>query len=108
VSCEGGPCPGAGLSIAAAGARGCEVLLTESGGAAVEGVAFDRSLKGTFIREAPRVAVSFVSVGDQPIAAGAVRVTLGAGAFSGITVQSVSCVDDKANAIAVATATLNP
>lgn len=79
-----------GLSVSNANARGCEVLLTEKGGK-VQRVTFEGSVKGTFLREAPRVAVTFVSKEDSPIAAGVVKIE--GGPLSGVEVTKVSCVD---------------
>jgi hypothetical protein len=76
--------------VSNANARGCEVLLTEKGGK-VQRVTFEGSVKGTFLREAPRVAVTFVSKEDSPIAAGVVKIE--GGPLSGVEVTKVSCVD---------------
>lgn len=79
-----------GLSVSDANARGCEVLLTEKS-SKVQRVTFEGSVKGTFLREAPRVAVTFVSKDDSPIATGVVKIE--GGPLSGIEVTKVSCVD---------------
>ncbi|MSP71469.1 MAG: hypothetical protein EXR76_04645 [Myxococcales bacterium] len=62
-----------GLTVSDPNARGCEVLFTE-GRATIEAVTFDATVVGTFIREAPRVALSFVSAADAAIAVGSIRV----------------------------------
>lgn len=95
---------GAGVTVSDPNARGCEVLLLE-GGARVDSVTFDDTVKGTFIREAPRVAVSFVAAGDAPIAAGAVQVSLSGGAGD-VEVKTVHCVDAQAKPLADVSVTL--
>lgn len=82
----------AGLQIDAA-ARGCELLLTESGTSTVVSANFKNGVKGTFIRHAPQVAVTFVAAGDSAIGAN-VELGLG-GPASGLTVTKSNCVDVK-------------
>lgn len=82
----------AGLQVDAA-ARGCELLLTESGATTVLTANFKNGVKGTFIRQAPKVALTFVSGGDTAIGSN-VELGLG-GPTSGITVTRSSCVDVK-------------
>ncbi|MCB9731808.1 MAG: hypothetical protein H6745_04140 [Deltaproteobacteria bacterium] len=72
-----------------AGARGCEILLSEGAGAAVSEVRFADSVRGTFIREAPRVAIAVTATSDADFAEGAVAI-VGTGAP---TVTSSTCVD---------------
>ena len=93
-----------GVVVSSTNARGCDVLLEEKG-VRVEKVAFDGSVKGTFIRQAPRVALSFVSASDAPIGAGAIKLTL-SGPSSQVAVAKVTCVDTKAAPIAGATVKL--
>ncbi|MFO0750357.1 MAG: hypothetical protein U1F43_32510 [Myxococcota bacterium] len=83
-----------------AGARGCEVLLAEAGGAVSE-VHFAASVHGTFIREAPRVAIAVVSAADADFAAGAVEVV--SSATPPATVVSARCVDAAGAVISGAT-----
>ena len=103
LACTAGKCaaaPSAGLSVSNPAARGCEVLLVEHG-ATVQTITFDDTVKGTFVREAPRVAVSFVSAKDTAIAQGSVKVVLaGGGTAAGVTVQQVNCVDVAAAPLA--------
>jgi hypothetical protein len=82
----------AGLQVDAA-ARGCELLLTESGTSTVVSANFKNGVKGTFIRQPPRVAVTFVSGGDTAIGNN-VELGLG-GPATGVTVTKSSCVDVK-------------
>lgn len=83
----------AGVQVSEAGVRGCEVLLTESAGSSVLSAAFKNGAKGTFIRQPPKVALTFVSGGDSAIGN---NVELGlAGPASGISVSKTSCVDVK-------------
>ncbi len=83
-----------GVHVSDAAARGCEVVLGEQAGTTVTGVVFKNGLKGAFVREAPRVAVTFVAGGDQAIAAGSVEVRL-SGSAPSVTLASGSCVDSK-------------
>ena len=79
----------AGLQVDAA-ARGCELLLTEAGSTVVS-ANFKNGVKGTFIRQPPKVAVTFVSAGDSAIGN---NVELGlSGPSSGLTVSRSACVD---------------
>ncbi len=54
-------------------ARSCEVVLVENG-TEVVGVDFGAGVRGTFIREAPRTAVTFLRDADAAFGAGAVTV----------------------------------
>lgn len=85
-----------------AGARGCEVLLSES--SRVSEVRFAAGVRGTFIREAPRVAIAVVQELDADFAPGAVEV-LGAGSPLA-TVVSARCVDAAGAVIPNASVTL--
>jgi hypothetical protein len=76
-------------------ARGCEVLLTEQSGTAVLEGKFDQGVVGTSLREAPRVALTFVAPGDAAIPGGGVRLALSSGTAAGVTVTKASCVDVK-------------
>lgn len=100
----GGTVAVAGLTVSDPNARGCELLLTE-GTAEVESVTFDSTVKGTFIREAPRVAISFVAAADAPIAGGAVKVAA-AGDSAQLQVKTVHCFDGKAAPLADVSVTL--
>lgn len=84
-----------------AGARGCEVLLEEAG--KVSDVRFT-GVRGTFVREAPRVAVAVTQETDADFAAGSVEV-LGSGSPV-VTVVSARCVDTTGAVIPNATVTL--
>ena len=83
----------AGLQIPNAAARGCELVLTESAGTEVLAVTFKNGAKGSWIRQAPKVAVTVVSGGDTALA-GTVDLGL-SGPSAGLTVTKGSCVDVK-------------
>lgn len=87
----------AGLQVDAA-ARGCELLLTESSTSTVVSANFKNGVKGTFIRQPPKVAVTFVSGGDTAIGSN-VELGLG-GPATGLTVTKSSCVDVKGARVA--------
>ncbi len=95
----------AGVQVSDANARGCEVLLTESAGNTVTEVTFSNGVQGAFVREAPRVAFSFVAPTDGRIPAAGVGVSI-AGAPTGIAVSKVSCVDSAGQKLANATITI--
>jgi len=95
---------GVGVAFSDPAARGCELLLIEGAGR-VESVTFADTVRGTFLREAPRVAVSVVSTGDSPIAQGAVQVAL-SGDPAGVEVKTVRCVNAQASALDGVTASL--
>lgn len=95
----------AGVQVSDANARGCEVLLTESAGNTVTEVTFSNGVEGAFVREAPRVAFSFVAPTDARLPSAGVGVSI-AGAPSGITVSKVSCVDSAGQKLANATITI--
>lgn len=83
-----------GVDVVDPAARGCELVLTEAEGTTVTGVVFKNGLKGAFVREPPKVAVTFVAGGDQAIAAGSVEVQL-SGSAPSVALASGSCVDLK-------------
>ena len=95
----------AGVQVSDVNARGCEVLLTESTGNTVTDVTFSNGVQGAFVREAPRVAFSFVAPTDGRLPSGGVGVSI-AGAPTGITVSKVTCVDSAGQKLANATITL--
>jgi len=74
-------------------ARGCEVLLTEQPGTTFDSVKFGPGVVGTSLREAPRVALTFVAAKDAAIGADQVQLALTAGTATGLTLTSASCVD---------------
>lgn len=84
-----------GLVVSDAAARGCEVLLTESAGTVVTAGQFSGGVVGTSLREAPRVALTFVAPGDAPFPARGVQLSLAQGTTAGVSVTKVSCVDSK-------------
>lgn len=94
LTCEAGVCQAwatTTLTVGDKAARACDVLLEEKGGATIKQVRFDDSVKGTFVREAPRTAVSFVATSDAPIGGGVVIVEMLGGDGSGVTVVKSEC-----------------
>ena len=78
-------------------ARACEVLLRDGEQAQAVGVRFGAGVKGSFVRRAPRLALSFVAAGDEAIAASDVVPTaVGAGAPELVT---ATCLDAKGKAL---------
>jgi hypothetical protein len=84
-------------------ARGCEVLLTEAAGTTFASATFTQGTVGTALRQAPRVALTFVAPKDAAIAAGSVQLALAGGSASGLAVTSASCVDAAGNRLPGAT-----
>ncbi len=102
LTCTANKCAGgvtAGFVVSDPKARGCELVLTESGTTSVSKVTFKSGLKGTFVKEAPRTAVTFVSETDATIPTGGVEVAL-SGDAQGVTVSAVSCVDSAGQKLA--------
>jgi hypothetical protein len=87
--CAGGST--SGVTVTDANARGCELLLNEPAGTAVVGVTFNNGLKGTWVRESPKVAVTFVAGADKAIGDGSVVLALTGG--TSVSVTKASCVD---------------
>lgn len=83
----------AGVQFPDAAARGCELLVTETPGSEVVAVTFKNGAKGTWLRQAPKVAITVVSGGDSALA-GAVELGL-TGPASGLSIARSSCVDVK-------------
>lgn len=75
-------------------ARACDVLVREKT-TQIERVSFSLEVRGTFLREAPLIALSFVAPQDSSIPAGALSLTLN-GDVSGLQVEKVHCVNSKA------------
>lgn len=94
------------LVVSDPAARGCEVLLTEGAGATVALAKFDSTAVGTFLREAPRVAVTFVAANDAAFSASGAQLGLTAGQASGLTVTKATCVDAKGAVLPNATVSL--
>jgi hypothetical protein len=100
-----GPPATSGFVVSDATARSCDVLLIEES-ATVKSMTLTSAVKGTHLREAPRVAVSFISTSDAPIPAGAVGLVLASGAASGLTIKKVTCADAAGTPIAGVTVRL--
>jgi hypothetical protein len=74
--CEEGTCvaaKGAALRVDAA-ARGCEVLLEDTDAVKIASAQFSGVARGSYLRRAPRTAVSFIATSDAPIGSGDARV----------------------------------
>ena len=81
-----------GVRIVDSAARGCELLLTEAAGTTVANVTFSNGLKGTWVREAPKVAVTFVAGDNAAITDGSVQLGL-TGTNAAVSLAAGSCVD---------------
>ena len=92
------PAVAAGVQISDVAARGCEFVLTEAPGTEVVSVVFKNGAKGTWIREAPRVAVTVLAGSDAALG-DAVQLGL-TGAASSLALSKASCVDLKGQRLA--------
>lgn len=109
LACMDGKCATAGtrvgLAVSDPSVRGCEIVLAEKG-TRVAGVVADETARAQLVREAPLAAVSFLAAKDEPIATGAVKLTLVGGAASGVEVKKATCVDASGATVAGATVTV--
>lgn len=87
------PAVAASVTVADANARACEFILTESAGTEVVAVTFKHGAKGSWVREAPRVAVT-VAAGSDAALGDTVQLGL-TGATTGLALSKGSCVDVK-------------
>ncbi|MBM4778180.1 MAG: hypothetical protein GQE15_10815 [Archangiaceae bacterium] len=94
-----------GVQVSDANARGCEVLLAEAAGSTVTDVSFAKGVQGAYVREAPKVAFSFVAPADARLPSEGVSVSI-AGAATGVTVAKATCVDSAGQKLAGATVTI--
>ena len=93
------------VQVSDANARACELVLTETTGTSVASVTFNGGVVGTYIREAPRTAVTFAAPNDAVLPTSAIEVAL-SGPTSGVTVSRVSCVDSAGQKLANAAITI--
>jgi hypothetical protein len=77
--------------------RGCEVLLEDGADARAVSVRFGKGVKGSFVRHAPRLALSFVATGDQAVSASdVVPVAVGGGVPA---LVKTTCLDKAGKAL---------
>lgn len=104
--CSAGACAAAtqqGWSVSDPSARACEARLTERTGSPVAEVAFASPARGTMVREAPLLGISFVAGKDNPLTSG-VMTTSVTGKGEAPEVSSLRCFD--ANGALLANTTL--
>jgi len=94
-----------GVQVSDANARGCEVLLSETAGSAVTDVSFTKGVEGAWVREAPRVAFSFVAPADARMPTDGISVVV-TGPATGVSVARVNCVDSAGQKLANAAITI--
>jgi hypothetical protein len=89
-----------GLRVSDPAARSCEILMYESGARVVE-VQFGASVTGKAIRDAERVAITFLANGDTAIPANSVQVVfVGAGSAANLLpIVRASCYDRNGGAL---------
>ncbi len=85
-----------GLNVSDPAARSCEVIVVEDN-IEVVNVTFGEGVEGTFIREAPRVAVTFHKTDDSSFGSGTASVlTTGAGSLD---LRRATCFDTNGAAL---------
>lgn len=94
------------LSVSDAAARGCEAVLTGQAGTSISTLRFADGVIGISVREAPRVALSFVSSADAPLPEGGVKLEL-TGPSTGVAISKVTCVDSKGSPLRDATMSIH-
>ena len=87
-------------------ARGCELLVEQTGSSTTASASFGTSLLGSYVARAPRMGVSFVAKTDAPISGDEITLTF-SGADSFALVKS-RCVDAKGKALAGSAVELAP
>ena len=94
----GQPVATSGVTFSSDAVRGCELVLTNDG-ATVDSVTFAETVKGSFVQEAPKTAITVVSkTSDATIPPGAVGLVV-TGDVTNLKVTSVSCVGEDGKAI---------
>ncbi|MFT3926514.1 MAG: hypothetical protein QM778_28475 [Myxococcales bacterium] len=96
LACEQNLCTGMGsieLTVDPR-ARGCE-LLFDGSSAPVVGVDFSQGVKGVFVTEDPRTAVTFIAGEDAPIKDGSVRVNYADHGKGAPPISVTYCTDTK-------------
>jgi hypothetical protein len=97
--CSSGRCAAGGaltLSVDSA-ARGCELVLTDGPKAKVTEVRFGDGVKGSYVRRAPRVGLSFIAAKDEAIPGA--QISLVVAGDGQPTVARTTCVDSKGKAL---------
>ena len=79
-------------------ARACDFLLIE-GDTRIDEVVFGEGVQGTFLREAPNVAVSLIATTDSPMGAEAVEIRFVDDEEGEVEVSEVACADAAGEAI---------
>lgn len=90
------------LQVSDPTARGCEVLLSEQPGTTFASAAWTQGVVGTALRQAPRVALTFVAPKDASLPAGSIQLALASGSAAGLSVVSATCVDVNGAKLAAA------
>jgi hypothetical protein len=104
--CSSGKCAaGAALTLSVdSAARGCELLLTDGPDAKVSDVKFGDGVKGSHVRRAPRLGVSFISLKDEAIPGA--QISLVVAGKGEPKVVKTNCVDAKGKTLPKAVVSL--
>jgi len=86
-------------------ARACEVLLLERGGK-LSGVDFAEAVRGTHLRQAPRIALSFTRRSNESFGSGDIQVRYVGDSANGLGLSQAECFDRAGRPIASATVKL--
>ncbi|MDD9942450.1 MAG: hypothetical protein OXU20_15535 [Myxococcales bacterium] len=78
-------------------ARACDLLLVE-GDSPVADVHFGEGVQGTYVREAPRVAISLIAMEDTALPAAPVDIRFASGAGD-VSLSDVRCADASGDVI---------
>ncbi len=87
------------LDVGDANARSCEVVIVEDR-TRLLAVDFAAGTRGTFVREAPRTAVTFTRETDTPFDDRAITIRRSEGTGASLTLQRGRCFDKNGNEIA--------
>lgn len=86
-------------------ARACEVLLLERGGK-LSGVDYAEAVRGTHLRQAPRIALTFTRRSDESFGAGDIQVRYVGDSATGLELSQADCFDSAGRPIATASVKL--
>ncbi|MCP4541188.1 MAG: hypothetical protein GY832_28980 [Chloroflexi bacterium] len=94
-----------GLSISDPLARSCEVLVEENDIRVVGLTKDETKIKATFVRQAPKVAITFYALKDAAIADGTLGIRYTGG--GSMAIKKTSCADAKGKILTGATVTIS-
>lgn len=96
-----------GLTVLSGESRACEVLVRDAA-ASVSNVTFSSGVIGTFVRRAPNTAITFHSVDDAAIGAGAVELGVVGDVGTDLELVTSDCFDRLGVPLSGAGVAINP